>query len=449
MPAIITENFKRQILFSLQDNFLDSANNNYYMAIGRSIDWNETDTTPQPARTEKGTRSAGIESTSIKKIAAVSLVVPRVIWSVGSLYSGYDDSLESHPATPYYTITDENQVYVCVQPARNAQGQTTVSTVKPTGTSFTPFATADGYVWKFLYSIGALRAKQFMGANYMPVAYYDTFDENDAADIVEQVGIHDVAVPKQILGYKIINGGTGYTSVPTLTVKGDGTGAQASATISGGSITRVEVPENAGAYYLGTNYNVAYVEVTGGGGTGAIIQPIYGPANGLGFDPRVDLRASAIMFHSAPNGDESGNWVIDNDFRRVSLVKNPYQYGTTSLFTAETGTTLKKLNLVSISSNFTVDKVIVGSTSNAQAYIVKIDGNDIYYVQNEDSGFGVFTDGETVTEINGIGEGILNSPSLTNPEVDLLTGDILFIDNRTAVTRSADQEEDIKIIIQL
>ena len=34
-------------------------------------------------------------------------------------------------------------------------------------------------------------------------------------------------------------------------------------------------------------------------------------------------------------------------------------------------------------------------------------------------------------------------------EVDIMTGDILYIDNRGAVTRAGDQNEDVKVIIQL
>jgi hypothetical protein len=34
-------------------------------------------------------------------------------------------------------------------------------------------------------------------------------------------------------------------------------------------------------------------------------------------------------------------------------------------------------------------------------------------------------------------------------EMDPLSGDVLYIDNRAAVSRSAEQTEDIKIVIQL
>ena len=43
MPAIITDRFKKEILLNLQKD-IDSAANNYYVSVGRPIDWNGTDT---------------------------------------------------------------------------------------------------------------------------------------------------------------------------------------------------------------------------------------------------------------------------------------------------------------------------------------------------------------------------------------------------------------------
>ena len=45
------------------------------------------------------------------------------------------------------------------------------------------------------------------------------------------------------------------------------------------------------------------------------------------------------------------------------------------------------------------------------------------------------------------GQGIIDS-ALIQPEVDRRTGDVLYIDNRNPVARTAAQAEDIKIILQ-
>lgn len=67
------------------------------------------------------------------------------------------------------------------------------------------------------------------------------------------------------LFFKVTNGGSGYTAIPTVTLSGGGgTGAKAKATINGGRVTSVYLE------YYGVNYTSNMnVLITGGGGTGA------------------------------------------------------------------------------------------------------------------------------------------------------------------------------------
>ena len=65
----------------------------------------------------------------------------------------------------------------------------------------------------------------------------------------------------------VVEAGSGYTTAPTVTISGDGTGATAKATVSAGRVTNIEVTNS------GTNYTVAEVSLSGGNGTGAVISP--------------------------------------------------------------------------------------------------------------------------------------------------------------------------------
>lgn len=446
MPAIITDRFKKELLLLLSADLADSASN-YYVGVGRSYDWDSADEAPNPRNTGRDIRNAQLSEISVKNVEAYSFVVPRYDWTSGAVFNGYNDNTIGHPTNSYYVITEENQVYVCLEQGKNAQGQAVTSTVKPTGTSDNPFETADGYRWKFLYSIGALKSANFLSANFMPVTKIDLVDSDSPADEVEQKGVQDAATPGQITGYTVIAGGTGYTTVPTLTVRGNGSGAKAAATISGGTITKVTVVDSDGSLAHGTNYSEASVVVSGGGGTGAVIRPILGPAAGFGADPRDDLRATAIMLTAKPDGTESGNWVIGNDFRQVVLIKNP-KTPADSDFTAQTGSALQYMQLATTTSNFSADKTILGATSQAQAYVVDADSDTVWYVQSEDTGFTPFQDGEAVSETDGSGSGTI-STAQNFGAVKRSSGEVVYIDNRAAITRSADQAEDIKIIIQL
>ena len=156
MTAIITDALKRLMLDNIFNDVADAASS-YYIGIGRSQDWDSTDTPPNPSNTIRDLRDFRVSMQAIKTAEDVSYVIPRHNWSAGTRYSAYDDALVGYPTNSYYIITDEQVVYMCIQQGRNAAGASVTSTVKPTGTLTYPFTTADGYVWRYMYTIGALR----------------------------------------------------------------------------------------------------------------------------------------------------------------------------------------------------------------------------------------------------------------------------------------------------
>lgn len=64
-------------------------------------------------------------------------------------------------------------------------------------------------------------------------------------------------------GVDVISSGSGYTSTPTVTIAGDGTGATASALIVNGSLSKIQIDNP------GSGYTTASITITGGGGSGA------------------------------------------------------------------------------------------------------------------------------------------------------------------------------------
>lgn len=451
--AIVTNRLKKQVISDIKTDF-DSADVYYYAAIGRSEDWNDSDIAPSTTNSLRELRNFRLSAQSAKNIIDLSFVVPRYNWSSGAIYSAYDDTQSGYPTQSYYVMNDNNQVYMCIQQSKNSAGQAQVSTVQPSGnTTGTPFDTADGYIWKFLYSISALDATKFISANYLPVKKQGATNPDSPAPDVEQLAVQNAAIVGQIVGYAVDSGGAGYTSTPTVTVTGDGTKAKGGATISGGQVTKVEIIDSSGAYTLGSGYNFADVAITGGGSPTkpAKVRAIFAPILGLGGDPRDDLRSTAIMFNVKPEGTVDGDFIIGNDFRQVALMKDLKVPVTDSDFTQANGNMLKQLELSSVTSGFTADNTIQGSTSGVQALIDKVDSDTVWYHQTETTGFGNFDSGENITEIDGNGAGVLNATfaPYVEPEINPFSGELLYLDNRAAVTRSADQTEDIKIVIQI
>lgn len=437
----------------LLNNFNDSASNHYFIGIGRSDEWNSTDTAPTVESQDVEGRLFRNSLQSVKKVADISFVVPRYNWSSGTIYSPYNDKQVGYPTQSYYVMNDNNQVYVCIQQPKNNEGVGQPSTVQPSGnTTGTTFITADDYAWKFLYSISALDASKYIAANFIPVKKQGSTTVQ--ASDTEQLAVQNAAISGQIIGYSVESGGAGYGSAPTLTVVGNGTKAKATATISGGIVTKVEADDSASTLTLGSGYTNAVVTQSGGSPTKpAKIRPVFASKGGMGSDPRQDLRANGIMLAVKPDGAEgSGDFIVGNDFRQVGLLRNiTADSDNGTLFTDATGLTLDQLQFASVSQAFTADKTIVGGTSGAKALIDKVDSTKVWYHQNDDTGYTSFSATEAVTEADGNGAGALDSAGayLVSSEVARLTGDLLYIDNRAAVTRAADQKEDIKIVIQI
>ena len=349
MP-VITDRFKKQVLDDLLQDFNDSASNRYYAGIGRSEDWNDSDVATVPTNNRREARQARNSLQSVKLIEDASFVLPRRTWVANLIYDAYDDADVGFPENPFYAINSNNEIYICLEQGKKTDGSSQLSTIQPTGnTTGTPFRLSDGYTWKFLYSIGALRADKFLSSAFMPVKFVGSTDSDSPAEDLQQKIVQDNAVKGQIVGYKVTNGGSGYTSDPTVTIVGNGANATAFAVRAGETIVDIKVKAdsagNSSASYYGYGYDYANVVISGGGGDSCTARAIIGQPNGIGSDPVIDLKSHGMMFNTKPNADENGDFITgDNIFRQVVLLRNPKvdSAGGTSL-TSTTGLALNKI----------------------------------------------------------------------------------------------------------
>jgi hypothetical protein len=101
------------------------------------------------------------------------------------------------------------------------------------------------------------------------VSSYPAVSVLDKSYVQRSVFFEEVpSIDSGIAGFKIVNGGINYTSSPTVTITGDGSGAIAIARIAGGRIQSIDIVNK------GSNYTRASVTLTGEVGSGAQIQPI-------------------------------------------------------------------------------------------------------------------------------------------------------------------------------
>ena len=456
MSAIITDPFKKQFMQKILDE-VSSLDARYYVGIGKNDEWNATETVPTPTDTPKTIRQAQNALQSVKAVGSTSFVIPRHNWSSGSEYSGYDDDYTTIPSNTYYVLTEDNHVYICLQQSKSGTGTINKSTVKPTGTSPKPFKTSDGYTWRFLYGLSGSDTAAFLSANFIPVKLVTT--TSDAFE-TQQKAAQDSADAGRILNIVVENQGSGYTGTPTVTITGNsgviGDSAQATAVVSGEKIVKIDMlNESAGS---GKNFTNATVTISSGGGSGAIARAVLGPPDGIGADPRDELKATSLMFNSKPAGTENGDFLTGagQDYRQVMLIRNPKTDSANgNTLTATTAKALKYLQVDSAFGNqLSIDELITNSlTPPAKAYVNEkvnfaASSMKVYYHQTDSTGYTPFSVGDTLTD-EGSQTGTIAVVADSNELYINTSGEVLYIENRAPVIRTSTQTEDIKVVVTL
>lgn len=463
MTAKITDKLKKQLAQQIFDEAtgtkIGDSDNYYYIAVGRSQEWDveANPDTPQPVEYDE--RTFRYDMQSIKAVEAFSFVIPLKDWTSGTAYAQYSDN-DVGQGTNFYVRTVDNNVYVCIRQGKNSLGASQISSIKPSHTGTTIPIETDGYAWKYLYTISTADGNSFLTANWMPVKFADSATySNPTSTYHAQYLVQNAATPGQIVGYRVTAGGTGYTNTDTLTVVGDGINAKARIVVDGiGSIAAVEVGDSANfgatgfpplADGFGSGYSRANVRITTAGGSGASITPVLSVKAGIGANPVDDLRSTALMFNIKPEGNVEGKWIVDNEYRQVGLLRNPLVYNSASKFTGTSARALSILNLDAIPSPITFgEDILVNGDSNAQGYLDYWNNINLWYHQNETTGFTPFRAGEVIT-VEGYSASILTVDSISAPEIDVYSGDLLYINNTTDVPREAQGSEDIKLIVKL
>lgn len=225
MTAIITKDFRIHTAASFKSSF-SSVTDNLYLFIGRSKNWTDEDSPDAPSDSVLADYQAWDEMLAMKKISesTVSHVVPLLQWVTNTKYVPYsqsDTELFDHPTSSelsaaasggyiaggFYTVTSSYNVYKCLDNNRGA-----VSTTEPSGTGTSPIRTADGYLWKYLYTLSAGDSIKYLTPNWIPVK---TLDSDDGST---QWTVQEAAVSGSIEAVRVSSTGSGYSNTHSGTV---------------------------------------------------------------------------------------------------------------------------------------------------------------------------------------------------------------------------------------
>ena len=194
--------FKKAIIEEIVDN-ISTNTAQYYVYASNPVAYSGN----TPALTEDDFTNYHINNWNMlfgKKLANVDIVpvIEKNMWSSNSVYRRYDDTFvyQYSSNTKFYVVTTPDstggdyKIYKCIDNANGA-----VSTTKPNLVQATTFETADGYKWRYMYSITNSNWIKFNTDDHVPV-YVNTAI---SAGAQTYAGIEVVV---------IANGGVGYSA---------------------------------------------------------------------------------------------------------------------------------------------------------------------------------------------------------------------------------------------
>ena len=485
MAAIITNKFRINNAEQFTESFSETAAETYYLFIGRAHSWASdvdvqgntiaegTDASPPTPNDDVTSEFYNWDDMLGAKLIAstdVSRVIPRRNWTTGTTYDMYEHNIGSGNASAsgatnlcdstYVVMNSSYAVYKVIE-----NDGATASTVEPTSTSNSIFATSDGYRWKYMYSLTSAETLNFMSTDFI----HCSTDSTVSAAAVD--GALDTAL--------VVAGGSSYTTssgatISAIPIRGDGSSGVASVVISSGAVASVSITT------AGTGYTYAYIRNAdiiaatnaGGAGSGANINVIIPPKGGHGSNALKELGAFYVMMNKSLVGVEgtSDIGVGNNDFRRIGLVRNPTNFGTTTVATASTRRQIYAAVFSSVSGTFAADEEINQASTGAVGKVVEYDATNklLYWVQTRFPDVGTDTNGNATafsganaitgqtssaaatpltsssTDVNGVSI----TSGYSTPELAADSGDIIYVEERSPITRASDQTENIKLIIE-
>lgn len=423
-----------------KESVSEPQSSNVYFTFGRVTPW-ANDAAPDQANTtatvlyDVWRNMIGAKRVSGNEIRHV---IPRHDWTANTVYNAYDnltDSIDLHN-TKFYVLTTDWNVYKCLS---NNYGK--VSSVMPTSTAtIADFQTTDGYIWKYMYTVSAEERLNFLTDTFMPVK---TLALNDGS---AQWIVQDYAIDGAIDTILVSNSGTGYTtSNVSVIITGDGIEANAFAVVNTTTNTISSiVVDNRGSKY--TYANVTFYQANNIG-SNASARVIMSPPGGHGKDPLSELGGSYLMLNLKLKSDETGKFIVNNDYRQISLIEDPYYWQTTIPASNTIFSQLTEVSLNGVSAEYIEDEIVYQGNSLANATFKGViaqwdSSNNIMKLTNVEG----TPSSELLIGSRSTGARFLDS--VTAPDLRPYSGKLLYINNIKPIQRSIDQTESFKIILK-
>ena len=404
----------------------------------------------------------------------------------------------------YYVMNSNYKVYICLNNGtdpENPNGRPSLD--EPNFVDLEPRAAGasdDGYIWKYLFTINPNDIVKFDTLKYFTIPTdWETNDEYQSVRLNAEDGGQlkvalitnrgvDVGPANRTYSCNII--GDGENGLATIVV--DNQSKVESITIADG----------------GSGYTFAQIDLSSGGfpttfTTKPEFEVIIPPKGGHGKDIYKELGCTRVLIYSQIKNDLTNpDFIVGNKISRIGLIANPLSVDSDEILDKDQASALTAIRLIGVNDiddfrnasfeeNTTITQTI-GTGITAVGKVVSYDKNTgvlklwqdrtdygfNYDLELTDEGIygnakNLFTsdisDGGSV-EIFGSNQSlkidedfdgdllVINNQNyflgqnfnngVAGPEVKKYSGDLIYVDNRPSITRSPNQREDIKIVLQ-
>lgn len=439
-------------LFMKNSTTMNSVDCNLYLALGGTKEWDDESNPPEVQANDVMMTDIKSDILTLVKLdsGTVRYGLKQINWAQNTVYDSYDPKIDlddplSYP-NGFYVFNSNYDIYKCID-----NGGDKPSLIEPSGRDVNLIDTNDGYIWKYMGSVERTDVSRFLTPQYAPIQT-KTYDDGSEQWKVQQnakngaIGKFDNIIvngtfaskPKyEIIGsgvdcvpviilndsggidkINVFNGGENYDENTYITVFEDGVtgeGAQLNASIVDGVIDGIEIISGGKEYSVEPTILIigdgegAQLEVTINSTDGSINNVnIVSGGSGYTYAKVVVIKGTNTGYANAvlsPSGGHGYNIITELGSRTLIIsCKNspdmiPY------ILTGEEST-YRQISLISsVKTNDNKSPMLIAGTKHPM-----YDTLDKY---NVNSGY------------------------------------VIWVDNRSPVTRSKDQEEYIKITLNV
>jgi hypothetical protein len=482
-----------------------TSNDAYYMFASRSYPWPDDNNPPGVIDSYQEAFFLPMSEMLFgKRLQAnnIAYMINRNTWTSNTVYAQYDHTDAQLFSKKFFIVTDDNNVYKCLFNNRGA-----VSVSKPTLAQNTSFQTADGYIWKYMFTIDSTSMTTFGSTNFIPIVSNTDVQESatqgiDVIDIIaggngyitstngvirsvnstnnyliqidtnaraesnfynnctiyitngSAQGQHRKIITQTsnssgnwvLLSANIANIVTLQTTYeinPTVVIRGDGNNAVAICRTSNGVISQVFMANTGNAAYTRATITIECNNSYGGGANLIAYIP---PPFGHGWNPLDELGSNTMCITTSFINNEGDTIPTECEFRTVGILKTPVSANNSSeFFTGNTYSQVTRM-VVSPVRTFTPGNYVIGRDTGATGHVV-FSNNSLLMLTGDKT----FSSTEFIDEYfaNGSLTGV-NSDIFEIDDLGALypySGEILYLLNMSPISRSNTDTEVVKLTI--